>query len=56
LQLSDKRVHALSQKAKNAVFSSDFDDLSQAVRKNCVSRAELAILLTIFNETGLEIK
>ena len=52
LQISDERLHALSEKARNAIFSSDFDDLNQAVRKNCVSRAELAILLTVFNDIG----
>ncbi|MGM0600754.1 MAG: tRNA uridine-5-carboxymethylaminomethyl(34) synthesis enzyme MnmG [Candidatus Rifleibacteriota bacterium] len=56
LQISDERLHALSKKAREAIFSSNFDDLSQAVRKNCVSRAELAILLTIFNDSGFGIK
>ncbi len=46
---SDKRLQALSETARQAIFSSRFDDLSQAVRKNCLSRGELAILLTVLD-------
>jgi tRNA uridine 5-carboxymethylaminomethyl modification enzyme len=50
LKMKDERLKGLSEKAREAIFSAKFDDLSQALRKNCVSKAELAILLTILNE------
>jgi tRNA uridine 5-carboxymethylaminomethyl modification enzyme len=52
IKLADDRLNALSDKASNALFSADFDDLNQAVRKNCVSRSELAILLQILSSEG----
>lgn len=50
LELPDQRLQALSEGARNAIFSNRFDDLSQAVRKNCLSRGELAILLAVLNQ------
>ncbi|GAB4281779.1 MAG: tRNA uridine-5-carboxymethylaminomethyl(34) synthesis enzyme MnmG [Candidatus Rifleibacteriota bacterium] len=47
LSLSDDRLKALSDAARKTLFSDKFDDLNQAVRKNCLSRAELAILLAV---------
>ncbi len=49
LSLADDRLQALSSQARETIFSNRFDDLSQAVRKNCLSRGELAILLAVLN-------
>lgn len=52
LQLSDHRLQALSKDALAVLFSLRFDDLSQAVRKNCLSKGELAILLAVIEDNG----
>lgn len=61
LKVCDPRLQVLSPVASDALFSAKFDDLSQAVRKNCLSRGELAILLAVLNlesdvanESGVE--
>jgi tRNA uridine 5-carboxymethylaminomethyl modification enzyme len=52
LQIDDSRLKALDSNAREVLFSNKFDDLGQAVRKNCVSRSNLAILLQIVGNEG----
>jgi len=37
------------------LLSDQFDDLNQLVRKNCLSRSELAILLTVLRQDSDEV-
>lgn len=52
LEISDHRLHALSDQARQILGSSRFDDLSQMVRKHCLTRSEIAILLSVLSEDG----
>ncbi len=49
LEENEFSFEVLSKETKDAIFSDRFDDLNQAVRKGCISKTDLAILLTIFN-------
>ena len=52
LEISDYRLAALSDQARQLLSSSRFDDLSQMVRKHCLTRSEIAILLSVLSEEG----
>ena len=52
LEVSDSRLHVLSGAAIQTLASDRFDDLSQMVRKHCLSRTEVAILLAVLAETA----
>ncbi len=55
LSYVDERVSALSQHVAELLFSDHFDDLNQLVRKNCLSRSELAMLLTVLRQESEEV-
>ena len=52
--ISDARLHALSEAAVKILNSDRYDDLSQVVRKHCLSRTEIAILLSVLGDTSEE--
>lgn len=54
--IGDSRLQILSPEALKILASDRFDDLSQMVRKHCLSRSELAILLSVLgnSEIGVE--
>lgn len=45
--LKDERFNILNKDTKELLASNKFDDLSQAVRNNCLSRSELVILYSM---------
>ncbi len=50
MDIIDPRLHALSAQAIQILISDRFDDLSQMVRKHCLSRTEIAILLSVLGD------
>ncbi|NLI80038.1 MAG: tRNA uridine-5-carboxymethylaminomethyl(34) synthesis enzyme MnmG [Candidatus Riflebacteria bacterium] len=50
LVLPPERARALSEATRELLSSSRFEDLGQAVRKHCLSRAELAILWAVIGD------
>jgi len=51
----DERIALLSPQVAELLLSDQFDDLNQLVRKNCLSRSELAILLTVLRQDSDEV-
>jgi tRNA uridine 5-carboxymethylaminomethyl modification enzyme len=49
---ADPRLQVLSSQAIQILNSDRFDDLSQMVRKHCLSRTEVAILLSVLAENS----
>ncbi|MDD2997823.1 MAG: hypothetical protein PHV05_02105, partial [Candidatus Riflebacteria bacterium] len=50
MDISDPRLRVLSPHALQLLASDKYDDLSQMVRKHCLSRSELAILLSVLGK------
>lgn len=50
VDVSDKRLQILPQALLDTLQTNKFDDLSQMVRKNCLSRSELAMLLAVLQQ------
>lgn len=50
LAQQDERIEALAPHIADFLKSDQFDDLNQLVRKNCLSRSELAILLAVLRQ------
>lgn len=50
LKVDKKLLKGLSEEGARLVQSNSYDDLNQLSRKNCLSRGELAILLSILNK------
>ncbi|MBU1107637.1 MAG: tRNA uridine-5-carboxymethylaminomethyl(34) synthesis enzyme MnmG [Candidatus Riflebacteria bacterium] len=50
LQILDQRLKVLSPQTIELLTSDKYDDLNQLVRKNCLSRSELAILLIVLQK------
>ncbi|HNX76118.1 MAG TPA: tRNA uridine-5-carboxymethylaminomethyl(34) synthesis enzyme MnmG [Candidatus Rifleibacterium sp.] len=53
LVMADARLHVLSEAAVQILSSTKYDDLSQVVRKHCLSRTEIAILLSVLGENSV---
>ncbi|PKL45745.1 MAG: tRNA uridine-5-carboxymethylaminomethyl(34) synthesis enzyme MnmG [Candidatus Riflebacteria bacterium HGW-Riflebacteria-1] len=51
----DPRLKLLSPAVTELLVSDKFDDLNQLVRKNCLSRSELAILLAVLQQDSGEV-
>lgn len=51
----DERLASLSPHIAEFLLSDQFDDLNQLVRKNCLSRSDLAILLTVLRQDSEEV-
>ena len=51
----DQRLKVLAPNIIALLTSDKFDDLNQLVRKNCLSRSELAILLTVLQQDSGEV-
>ncbi|PKL49746.1 MAG: tRNA uridine-5-carboxymethylaminomethyl(34) synthesis enzyme MnmG [Candidatus Riflebacteria bacterium HGW-Riflebacteria-2] len=54
LSVVDTRVSSLAPHIAELLLSDQFDDLNQLVRKNCLSRSELAILFTVLRQDSEE--
>ncbi len=52
--IADPRLHAISEEAIRILASDKYDDLHQVVRKHCLSRTEIAILLSVLGDTSEE--
>ncbi len=53
LKLEDERLKILPESIRQALETDKFDDLGQLVRKHCLSRSDLAILLSVLQKDYL---
>ncbi len=56
IDVADDRFKVLSQGLLAILTSDHYDDLNQVSRKNCLSKEELAILLTILKENDSDVR
>ncbi len=53
IDVSDKRLQILPRHLLDTLMTDKYDDLSQMVRKNCLSRSELAMLLAVLQKDSV---